>query len=395
MISHRRVFAGFPFEAFTRDIWLICLSNIIGAFGEGLYFWVFPLYIRSLNADYVQLGLVFSALYGVAALAPLPGGLLADRFDRKKLLILSWAPWIFAPLIYSFADNWAQLIPGTICWGASMIGFPAVTAYVITSVNDKKKLTSVLAFVWASYSFSYIFAPATGGYLATVIGMQWALRLSAVFAAVSTSVFFLLHSQHPRRNEIEMQNQPLSLTEEKSLWRKMLLWALFFTVITFFMSIARPYVPTFLDEQINLSKFLVGIFGSVNFAGVTFIGVAMGHLGDRWRKSGAISLCLLLYLISIAPLLVFRETFYLMLIAFPLGGSSVLGSLVSSFVGSIAPQTKQGLWVSIPQTLSLFAAFAAPYLGGYLYSFSPYYPFIVSVSGMPILALLALKRLRD
>lgn len=394
--GYGRVFsAGFPFEAFTRDIWLICLSNIIGAFGEGLYFWVFPLYIRSLQADYVQLGLVFSALYGVAALGPLPGGLLADRFDRKKLLILSWTPWIFAPLIYSFAQNWTQLIPGAICWGVSMIGTPVVTAYVIHSVGDKKKLTSVLAFVWSSYSFGYIFSPAIGGYLATVIGMQWVLRLSTVLAAVSTCVFFLLRSQHPRRNETENQQRSLSSIEEKSLWHKMLLWAVFLTVVVFLMSIARPYVATFLDEQISLSKFHVGLFGSVNFAGITFIGVAIGRLGDKWRKSGAMSLCLLLYIASIVPLLVVRETFSLMSIAFILGGSAVLNSLVSSFVGTIAPQNKQGLWVSIPQTLSLLATFAAPYLGGYLYSSSPYYPFIVSVSGIPFLALLALTKLRD
>ena len=129
-------------KALTRDILLICLSNIIGAFGEGLYFWVFPLYVRSLHADYVQLGVVLSALMGFAALVPLIGGFLADRFDRKKILILSWTPWIFAPLIYSFATDWVQLIPGTFCWGVSMIGLPAVTAYVITSVADKSKFAN-------------------------------------------------------------------------------------------------------------------------------------------------------------------------------------------------------------------------------------------------------------
>lgn len=82
----------FSFKAFTRDIWLICISNVVGAFGEGLYFWVFPLFIRQLQADYMQLGLVFSALYGAHALAPLLGGILSDMFDRKKARIMGWAP---------------------------------------------------------------------------------------------------------------------------------------------------------------------------------------------------------------------------------------------------------------------------------------------------------------
>jgi MFS family permease len=399
--GHKRILSfAFPSQTLTRDIWLICLSNIIGAFGEGLYFWIFPLYVKTLNADYVQLGIVFSALFGVSALAPLPGGFLADRFDRKKLLILSWTPWIFAPFIYSFADNWTQLIPGTICWGASMIGLPAVTAYVITAVDDKKKLASVLSIVWSSYSFSYIFAPSVGGYLAKIIGMRSVLRVSALLAAASTAVFFFLHSQHPQKTGAEKREQSFSPSEKKRLWRRMLIWAGFSGAAAFLISIARPYVPTLLDEQIGLSEFQIGLFGSVNYAGITFIGIALGHLGDRWRKSGAFTLCLLLYIASIVPLILIRDTatpmfLALMLTAFILGGSGVSGSLVSSFVGTIAPQARQGLWVSIPQTLSLLCSFAAPYLGGYLYSFSPNNAFIVSVSGIPFLAVIALAKLHD
>lgn len=392
----RRVLSyGVPFGAMTRDVWLICLSNVIGAFGEGLYFWVFPLYITSLRADYVQLGTVLSALYFVAALAPIPGGFLADRFDRKKIMILSWAPWAVAPLIYSFAENWVQLIPGTVFWGVSVLGVPALMAYVITSVVDKGKLASVLSFVFAAYSFSYIFAPTFGAYLATVIGMRWVLRLSGALSAVSMAAFFFLRSQRPQRSEQITKQETSSSPEQRALWRKLLLWSAFFTATSFFMSLARPYIPTFLDEQVRMSEFHIGLFGSINFAGMTVLGIAMGRLGDRWRKSGAITLCLLLYTLSTVPFLMVSETSPLMLIAFFLGGSAVSGSLVSSYVGTIAPENKRGSWSAIPQTVSLLAAFVAPYLGGYLYTQSPYYAFIISASVAPFLGLLALVKLRE
>lgn len=386
---------GIPFDAFTRDIWLLCLSNAVGAFGEGLYFWVFPLYIRSLQADYVQLGLVFSALYGVSALAPIPGGFLADRFDRKKILLLAWAPWVFAPLVYSFAGNWVQLIPGTVFWGVSMIGLPAFMAYVVTSVAEKEKMASVFSFVIATYSFSYIFAPAVGVYLETLMGMRWVLRLSTLLSAVATGVFFFIHSQHPRKNEAKTLEQPLSKVKEKQFWRRMLFWSGFFAAVTFFMGIARPYVPTFLSEQVRFSEFHVGLFGSINFAGITFIGIAMGRLGDKWRKSGAICVCLLFYIGSMIPLLLISEPTVLLLMAFLYGGSSVSGSLVSSYVGTISPEGKRGLWISIPQSLSLLAAFVAPYLGGYLYTQSPQYALIVSVAAVPFLAFFALTMLKE
>jgi MFS family permease len=395
--SRRRLSIGFPFEAFTLDIWLICISNVVGAFGEGLYFWVFPLYVRSLQADYIQLAVVTSALMGFAALVPIPGGFLADRFDRKKIIILSWTPWIFAPLIYSFAQNWAQLIPGTVCWGVSMLGLPAITAYVISNVEDRKKVTSVLSFVWASYSFSYIFAPTVGTYLATIIGMRPVLQVASLFAAVSTCIFFLLRSQHPRKveSETETSYQGMPPAERSKMLNNMLLLAGLFMAASFFMGIARPYVTPFLAEQVSLSEFQVGVFGSVSYAGVTLMGITLGRLGDKWKRSGAIGLCFLMYVVAVIPLLLVREMAWLMPIAFLFGGSSVAGSIVSSMVGTSAPRSKRGLWVSIPQTMGMVAAFVAPYVGGYLYTLSPPSAFLVSVSGIPPIALLAFTKLKD
>ncbi|HVP16516.1 MAG TPA: MFS transporter, partial [candidate division Zixibacteria bacterium] len=402
---------AFLSEGLTRDVLLICLSNVVGALGEGLYFWFFPLYIRSLGADYVQLGLVLSTLMGFAALVPLFGGLLADRFDRKKILILSWTPWVIAPLIYSFASNWVQLIPGTFCWGLSMIGLPAVTAYVITCVSDKTKLASVLAVVWGSYSFSYIFAPGIGGYLAAIMGMQWVLRVSTVLSAVATGVFFFLQSQHPRKEKTTEENESayarekrglrqrmilaLHAPEEEGLWRKILIWSVFLAFSSFFIGIGRTFVQTFLNESVKMNEVQIGLFGSINYAGMTFIGIGMGRVSDKWRKSGAIGVCLLLYLVSIIPLLLFRDIPTLMFIAFLLGGSAITAQLVYSFVGTIAPKAKRGLCVSIPQTFSLVASFAGPYLGGYLYTFSPIYAFISSVSIIPILAAYAFVVMKD
>jgi MFS family permease len=394
MTWYKRILAyGVPFGALTRDVWLICLSCVIGAFGEGLYFWVFPLYIRELHADYVQLGLVYSVLLGVSALVGLAGGFLADRCDRKKLLLLGWALWIFAPLIYSFAVAWSQLIPGAVCWGASNVSTPAISAYVITAVTDKNRVASVVSFVFSTFAFSYIFAPAVGGFLATIFGMKHVLLLSTSLIVASTCVFFFIHSQHPPAGKTE--NSPLVFTNKKPLLRKLILWSCFFTLATFFLSLARNFVTVFLSEQANLSEFYVGLFGSMYFAGMTFIGIAMGRLGDRWRKSGAISVSLFLFIVSMVPILLVRDKTVLILLAFAYGGSAVTGSLVSSYVGTIAPEARRGLWLSIPQSLSLFAGFAAPYLGGFLYTYSPYYAFIVAICAIPFLLVFSMLVLKD
>ncbi|MBS7632968.1 MFS transporter [Candidatus Bathyarchaeota archaeon] len=384
-----------PIWEFPRDIWLICISNVIGAFGEGLYFWVFPIYVRSLQADYVQLGLVFSALYGASALMPIPGGLLADRFDRKKILIFAWTPWVLSPLFYSLATNWAQLIPGAVCWGISMVGVPAANAYIITSMNDRRRLASAISLVWSSYSLSYVFAPAAGGYLATIVGMRTVFHISTLLIAVATAVFFFLSSQHPPKTNPKI-SKPINPSDHKGqLRRVMLFWAVFFMIASFFISITRLFIQTFLSEEIKLGEFYIGIFGSFHYAGITVLGIIIGYLGDREKKSNAIALCLLCYTLAIAPLTWIWEIPLLMTFAFLLGGSWVTGAIVNAFIGTNAPENRRGLWVSIPQTLGLAAAFIASYVGGYLYSISPYHVFAVSLAAMPFLILLALTKLKE
>jgi predicted MFS family arabinose efflux permease len=241
--------------------------------------------------------------------------------------------------------------------------------------------------------------------------MRQVLWVSTVLSAVSTGVFFFLHSQHPRKEETRVETEPphapiekrfwrkiilaLRAPEEKGLLRKILVWSALLTVSSFFISIGRPFVQTFLNESVKMTEVQIGLFGSINYAGITFIGVAMGRAGDKWKKSWAIGVCLLLYFASIIPLLLITETTTLMFIAFLLGGSAVSAQLVYSFVGTIAPTAKRGLWLSIPQTFSLIASFAAPYLGGYLYTLSPTYAFITSVSIMPFLAVYAIAKLKD
>jgi MFS family permease len=381
---------GFPFEAMNRDVRLICLSNVFGGFGEGLYFYIFPLYILELKADPIQMGAAVSVLYLVSALTVIPGGFLADKYDRKMVIVFSWSLWMFTPLIYSLAENWVQIIPGEVLWGASMIGAPAINAYIVASLENKERVASVLASVWSTYTLSYIFSPAIGGYFVSVIGMRWVLRTSFVLCVISTSILFFLSRQHP----LSKNTVPSTLGVSKFSHRKKILkWTLFFSAAIFVFYISRPYVPSFLKDVAHFDDFLVGVFGSVNFLGMTVLGIAFGRLGDRWKKSHVISLCLFLFAFGYSLFIMFPVLPILLFASFLLGGSSTFGSLISSIVGSVAPEASMARWMSLPQTASMLAATVAPYLGGPLYVISPNQPFLIGIFLFPILALLAVSKL--
>ncbi len=122
---------GILFEVLNRDLGLLFLCNVLGAFGDGLFSVQLPIYLSdNLKATATEIGILYAVMSLLAALTLLVAGLLADKYDRKKIMIAGWIAWIPAPLIFSIAGNWVQALPGMVLWGF-WFGGPTPTADIV------------------------------------------------------------------------------------------------------------------------------------------------------------------------------------------------------------------------------------------------------------------------
>jgi MFS family permease len=378
---------------FNRDLKLILTCNVIGSFGDGLYSYLLPVYMReTLGADPVQIGILYAVTNLFAALTLLLAGKLADRYDRKKIMIAGWLAWLPAPLIFSFARDWLQMLPGMVMWGF-WLGSPTTTAYVITAA-DKQKLTLTFTTISAGWSMGYIFSPAVGGYLSGTMGMQFVFYLAFIFYALASLTLLFIRSQRASQSTQQRSEERTSFFK---LLRtgKLLRLSVFFASIMFVLMMFRPFVAQFLADVYRYGDFEIGIFGSVAFLSSAVLGVLLGRLGDRSRKSYALALSMILCSLSLVPLLLFSNFYILIAAFFIAGGSYITWSLMSAIVGPLAPESCRARWASIPQTVSMFSSIVAPYVGGFLYDVSPYYPFMVGIVAALVFALLASTRLLD
>lgn len=382
--SHGRLLSLFPFLALKRDFKLIFLANLLGSFGDGLYAYLLPIYVtETLKATSVELGILFAVQLLVAAFTLILGGALADRYDRKKVLIIGWLLWLPAPLIFAIASSWIEMVPGIILYGF-WFGGPTVTAYV-TSRAERETLTLTFATLSTAWSFGYIFSPAIGGYLASIIGMKQVFYLAFVFYSFAASSLVFLTSQHPPATSRLRQNGWKAL-----LSKKVLAWSFFFASIMFVLLMFRGFITPFLDEVYYFEKFEIGALGSVAFFGSAVLAILLGRIGDKWKKTGAIAVCMMFSSIAVGLLLVSRNIAVLTISHFLIGASYTIWSLLSAIIGPLAPESAQARWVSIPQSISILFSFFAPYVGGWLYKFSPFYPFIAALALMPLIAVLSL-----
>jgi DHA1 family multidrug resistance protein-like MFS transporter len=392
LMGHYKILKfGFPFEVLNRDLRLIFASNLIGSFGDGLYAYLLPYYMsKNLNASSVEIGMLYAVVSLVAALTLFLAGMLADRYDRKKIMIAGWIAWLPAPLIFAFAGNWLQMLPGMMLWGI-WLGGPTGTAYIVTTA-DKSKLTLTFTAISAAWSFGYIFSPALGGFLAGAIGMQIVFYSASILYALAGLILIFIRSQKATgytRHSLEKHYSFFKLLQT----RKLLTLSIFFASVMFFLMMFRPFVPEFLGDVYHFGDFEIGVLGSVSFFGSAVLGILLGRVGDKWKKSYALSVSMALCSLSLILLVLFGNFLILITIFFLAGGSYITWSLMSAIIGPLAPESIRARWVSIPQTVTIFSSFIAPYIGGILYGFSPYYPFIVAMVATLFLALLVITRL--
>jgi len=376
-----------PSGTLSRDLKLIFVSNFIGAVGDGLYAYILPVYIRGLGSSSADVGFLFSIFILSTALTIVPGGFLADRYDRKKVMVLGWLLWVPVPLMFSAATHWTQLIPVMALYGFFLSG-PATSAYVVTSAR-KDRVTLTYTLMSASWLTGYIFSPGLGGYLSTAVGMSKVLMLSFALYAAATIVLTFIRSQSADK---PLETQKTQLNQDVSYFRRIILLSVFFGLVFFSLNLVRPLVVQFFQDVYGFESFDIGLLGSIVFLGSAVFSVLLGKAGDKLGKMVAVAVALLFGGFSFGLFICFNSFFVLACASFLSGASYMVWSLMGASVGSIAPEASRGRWISLAQLSATLSATVAPYIGGVLYERSPPMPFYVVIAVLPLLSLLALAK---
>ncbi|MEM1536590.1 MAG: MFS transporter, partial [Candidatus Bathyarchaeia archaeon] len=322
-----------PFKFLSRDLKLIFVSNLVGAFGDGLYAYLLPYYIaEALGATSVEVGILYALASLTATITLLIAGVLADRYDRKKIMVAGWIAWLPVPLIFASARNWVQMIPGMLLWGF-WLGGPTSTAYIVTAA-DKSRLTLTFTTISSAWSLGYIFSPAFGGYLAGKLGMQTVFLISFALYALATVVLMFISSQHAKQLEQKrLGDYPSSLQLLRT--KRLAAISAFFAATMFVLMMFRPFLPKFLADMHGYGDFEIGLLGSIAFAGSAVLGIALGKFGDMYGQKFALTVAMALCSFSMTVMLLTGNLCLLAFAFFLIGASYATWSIMSAIVGSL------------------------------------------------------------
>ena len=369
-------------QSLPRDLRLLFLSLFLWTFGLGLYNYIWPLYLRDLQASPSDVGLVFSIGFLALALSMIPGGILANKYELKALLIIGWAMSIPPPLMYYFAKTWTDVIPGIILLQVSGFNIPAFNAY-IAGAAERTKSASNFGITWASAPLGVVFSPIVGSALLNWISVRDIFILTFVFFSISTMVLFFIRPQPA----LESDAKSPRLEFPKSRREGTLL--LYLTGAALAWSVAAPFIPLYFQDALSLGPSIILLLGALQSLGAGVFAIFLGRRADARSKGGTMALGLVLSSAGLIGVLLARNP----LLSFPmvfLIGSARAPSLVGySILSTVRKGASRAGQFGFYLTLESLGFVAGSYLGGILYTMNPTTMFYTTSTSFIALAVLA------
>jgi MFS family permease len=375
----------------SRDIKLITLALFLWGSGEGLFIYIMPLYMQQLGATPQEVGAVLGLAAFLTACSFIPGGILADRFDAKKIMIWGWAMGAASSLGMGLASSWQWFVPWVLIYNVSAYCIPAINTYIAEASGDIP-LEHTITVTFAGYAAGSIVSPFVGGRLAESLGTPPLFIIGSLFFAVSFIIALSVRSHAPHLNYAKHRDQ--SLRRQIGGLRPLipLYLRLFFI---FFAALIGTVLPANFLSTLGWNLGAVNsLGGTASSLGAMILSLALGRLAAGRRRRGLLmgQLLVLLGMLSFTLSTSAQR-------ALPIAGYFLIGAvptLRELSNAQIAGQTQthlRGTALGMNETIYSLARSAAALLAGTLFALTPRGPFIAAIALIPI-GMVLIARLR-
>ncbi len=284
----------------------------------------------------------------------LVGGVLADRFERRHMLIFSQCVQMGCALIltalvgFHVVKVWHFLACSFVAGFGQAFGGPAYSALVPTLV-PKEDMPNAIALNSIQFNGAVMVGPALGGWALNSLGATWCFGLNALsFLCPIVSLLMLTVRFFPEKTGESIMGsmkEGIRFILKQGAMEALILLAF---LMAFLAVPMRTFLPIFADKIFHQGSALFATFLSVSGAGSVVGALAVAALGNV-RQKGRVALAMLMCLgASIAGFALSRTVLMSCLMLF-LSGAAMMGvfAMVNSLVQLIVTNQMRGRVMSV------------------------------------------------
>jgi MFS family permease len=270
---------------------LLFLGQALSVVGDRITMVALPFAVLSIGGGATQIGIVAAAQFLPFALLSLAAGVLADRLERKRILIASDAARLAVQvtagllLVTGTAEVWHLAALAALYGAADAFFAPAMTGLMPLTIAEPHNLQPANAMRGLTFSFGSVLGPVVAGLLIAALGAGGAILFDAATFAVSIACLLLLSPRTVERGAPER-----FLTDLHGGWREVRArsWILaFLGAMIAYHVIVLPSVfvlgPVLADSEMD---------GATSWAVIVFAFGVGSIVGDvlllRWRPRFAL-----------------------------------------------------------------------------------------------------------
>lgn len=263
-----------------------------------------PAFIKVLNINTHQFGLLLSSYTFAAAAAGVFATYYVDRFERRKLLLSLYAFFIIATLACGLAPNYEMLFIARAFAGAFGGILGSLVQTIVADSIPFERRGKALGTVMAAFSVSTVAGVPLGLFLANHIpALGW--RAPFIFIAlVSTLILYLGYRNIPKIaghldhvHEGSRFNQIYKILTAQQHLKAFVFMA--FIMVTGFSVI--PYIALYLTTNVGIDNSYISLIYLCGGIATLMSSRFIGHMADKYGK---VKVFRVLAVISLIPLVV-------------------------------------------------------------------------------------------
>ncbi len=277
---------------FTRDFTLVVLGQIISLFGNSILRFALPLYLLRQTGSAAIFGLVLACSFLPMVLMSLVGGILADRANKRNIMVFLDFGTALLVLIFTLVLGLAPLVPLMVVTLMLLYGIqgtyqPAVQASIPALLSADQVLPGNAVINQIS-ALSGLVGPIVGGMLMGRFGLGPILVVSILCFLFSAIMEIFIRIPHSPRTQtggvVQLVRADLSesfgyIRHQKPILLQVMIITMFINL--FLSSMLMVGLPVIVTGTLSLSDQLLGYCQGGLAAGGLLGGIFVGVMGKR------------------------------------------------------------------------------------------------------------------
>jgi len=189
-----------------NDINTYCIFRFSYAAAIGAVCSFLPIFaVSELNINHASTGVLVMIGILICGISNTPMGMLADKLDRRFMVVLGGIISVTALMSYAWADDFSGVFTAGLIFGlGGGIAAPALMALVIDKGKNESVLGSVNGLLAMSHSFGMMTGALCGGIIMGILGVRYVFLFNGLLMLMG--VFSFIINEFRRCNRIKTQD---------------------------------------------------------------------------------------------------------------------------------------------------------------------------------------------